>query len=872
MILKKAAGRRAPPAWQLGTIRGYVVRRIRPRAAVCTVATAVLLLAGSVLPARADSGYVLEQLVWDEPPATGIGLPGLTAFDGDHLAAADNGSGQSDSSVSYYGRQGQVWHLEQRITGLRPVTSSAVQGGLLVVGSAASDGSDPKLSFYEGRPLGLVATLAVPAAPTFVDLDGDQLIVHFAHTAGVGSQIYERHGRTWSLAPGGVLGADEPPPGPDSTPDLDGKLAVVPKTGHVLVYRRQPDGWHPDGVIDVAGSNKGRSPQARIAGKDLLVSSSSSDCVCDLDDSVMVLRATGTDWRTEQRLPVADRVVDLDAQAGSLVVLTARGSVVSWDEKGSTWAPSPSKTYRLPDRASFSANQRDVGALHLAGDRLAVRSSDHSAGPGALRDAGRVIGVIVREGGKAAVAAPAPSDVSVTPLSSSGKATLHWRAPGGTPVLKYVVQTEAGTRSYERADKTYFVDSDQGSLRVDGLKADTDYRFWVRAVGPAGLGSPGVSNILWAGRPRQVTSPFEESDPRGDHADPRQDLRRLVVDATGRAVTVRLRVQQPTDPYTDPMYRGAHAVQFRVEFRTPTLYRAVLNNKAAQSQGSDARIEGEDFTSWFVRPRPCVPGAFPARYVDGYMQVTVPSSCIKQAGDFRTRAWTSPGPGGDATAWSPPVSRLKSTGKVSVVNVKASSVTVDATGQKTFTISYEAKHSSGIERAVIRVFSVATGQQPVRLGKQTCQRLASTRSLCTATFTIRAGEVRDQDAGRWRVFTEVHARNKTVRVSEQVQTFSLRRYTRLASVVSTVKGRQLTVTGRLEGARWNTRSTVGLENRSVLLQYRKNSASRYVTVDTFRTAPNGRFLTTVTKGDKGSWRVVFEETQTYARSSTSVKG
>ena len=120
-MLRKPVRLARHAGWQCRTIQGVRgAKDWRLRAAACMLAIAVLLLIGSVLPARADSGYVLEQLVWDEP-ATEYHV-GLTAFDGTHLAAADNGS------VSCYRRQGQVWHLEQRITDLQPVTGFSGSG------------------------------------------------------------------------------------------------------------------------------------------------------------------------------------------------------------------------------------------------------------------------------------------------------------------------------------------------------------------------------------------------------------------------------------------------------------------------------------------------------------------------------------------------------------------------------------------------------------------------------------------------------------------------------------------------------------------------------------------------------------------------
>ena len=96
-------------------------------------------------------------------------------------------------------------------------------------------------------------------------------------------------------------------------------------------------------------------------------------------------------------------------------------------------------------------------------------------------------------------------------------------------------------------------------------------------------------------------------------------------------------------------------------------------------------------------------------------------------------------------------------------------------------------------------------------------------------------------------------------------TTTVRRLAKLtvdASPEPVVKGRTITVTGRLTRANWDGANFTGYGNQSVKLQFRKNGSSAYTTVKTIRTAANGDLKTTVTATVDGFFRYVSAATAT----------
>ncbi|MFF3161110.1 MULTISPECIES: hypothetical protein [unclassified Streptomyces] len=83
-----------------------------------------------------------------------------------------------------------------------------------------------------------------------------------------------------------------------------------------------------------------------------------------------------------------------------------------------------------------------------------------------------------------------------------------------------------------------------------------------------------------------------------------------------------------------------------------------------------------------------------------------------------------------------------------------------------------------------------------------------------------------------------------------------------ASPEPVVKGKKLTVTGRLTRADWVKHAYTGFGGKSAKLQFRKAGTSTYSTVKIVQADSAGYLKTTVTAASDGYWRWTFSETST----------
>ncbi|MFJ2608118.1 hypothetical protein ACIO13_24550 [Streptomyces sp. NPDC087425] len=83
-----------------------------------------------------------------------------------------------------------------------------------------------------------------------------------------------------------------------------------------------------------------------------------------------------------------------------------------------------------------------------------------------------------------------------------------------------------------------------------------------------------------------------------------------------------------------------------------------------------------------------------------------------------------------------------------------------------------------------------------------------------------------------------------------------------ASPEPVVKGKKLTVTGRITRADWVKHAYTGFAGRSARLQFRKAGTSTYTNVRTVKASSTGALKTTVTAAGDGYWRWTFGETDT----------
>ncbi|MFG2264793.1 hypothetical protein [Streptomyces sp. NPDC048720] len=100
---------------------------------------------------------------------------------------------------------------------------------------------------------------------------------------------------------------------------------------------------------------------------------------------------------------------------------------------------------------------------------------------------------------------------------------------------------------------------------------------------------------------------------------------------------------------------------------------------------------------------------------------------------------------------------------------------------------------------------------------------------------------------------------------DRVATTKLQRYSKLtvnASPEPVVKGKTITVTGKLSRANWDDHQYHGYTGQSVKLQYRKKSSSTYTTLKTITTNSTGNLKTTTTATADGYYRFSFAGTST----------
>ncbi|MFE9443198.1 hypothetical protein ACFYO2_30380 [Streptomyces sp. NPDC006602] len=159
----------------------------------------------------------------------------------------------------------------------------------------------------------------------------------------------------------------------------------------------------------------------------------------------------------------------------------------------------------------------------------------------------------------------------------------------------------------------------------------------------------------------------------------------------------------------------------------------------------------------------------------------------------------------------------------------------------------------------------------------TCTLTSATTSNCKGTIDIYPEfELANADATAWKVGGYAIDMNDQDLNSENVDwskvgyaeqdglgTTRLQRLSKLtvnASPEPVVKGKTITVTGKLSRANWETHKYAGYTGQSVKLQFRKKGSSTYTTVKTIKTNSTGNLSTTVKAASDGYFRYSFAGT------------
>ncbi|MGY5124046.1 DUF5707 domain-containing protein [Streptomyces nigrescens] len=192
---------------------------------------------------------------------------------------------------------------------------------------------------------------------------------------------------------------------------------------------------------------------------------------------------------------------------------------------------------------------------------------------------------------------------------------------------------------------------------------------------------------------------------------------------------------------------------------------------------------------------------------------------------------------------------------------------------KTITVSVTATDPSGIWDADFHLWRGTDPDNPdgyIKPNEDTtpadCVTSGATTSTCSKTFTFEPDRwLTNADAGAWKVGVQVWA-NDDSRVQRDTYTSTrIQRFSKLtvnASPEPVVKGKALTVTGKLSRANWDTDVYAGYTVQPVKLQFRKAGTSTYTTVKTVSTSSTGDLKTTATASVDGYWRWNFAGTST----------
>ncbi|MEU6375199.1 calcium-binding protein [Streptomyces sp. NPDC046909] len=159
-------------------------------------------------------------------------------------------------------------------------------------------------------------------------------------------------------------------------------------------------------------------------------------------------------------------------------------------------------------------------------------------------------------------------------------------------------------------------------------------------------------------------------------------------------------------------------------------------------------------------------------------------------------------------------------------------------------------------------------------GFYTTDAFCETPTSCTTAFTVNAHlapgsddpvDLANANAGTWSVDALADAVDGDSVFAPGAGSFALKRAARLtvnAAPEPVAKGAQITVTGKLVRANWDTYRYAGYAGRAVKLQFRPKGSSTYTTVATVNTSSTGTLRATVKAVKDGYWRWNFTGSST----------
>ncbi|MFE7137348.1 hypothetical protein ACFVAG_06340 [Streptomyces sp. NPDC057644] len=142
----------------------------------------------------------------------------------------------------------------------------------------------------------------------------------------------------------------------------------------------------------------------------------------------------------------------------------------------------------------------------------------------------------------------------------------------------------------------------------------------------------------------------------------------------------------------------------------------------------------------------------------------------------------------------------------------------------------------------------------------------------TMYFDPSEWDMRNSEAGVWKVAGEAHFQDGTSDVDGTGLTVHVQRNSRLtvnAAPEPVAKGRTITVTGKVTRANWETRKYASYGGRHVSLQFKPAGSTAYTTVKKVYGNSSGNLKTTVKATKTGTWRWVYYGNTTTGASKSS---
>lgn len=157
-----------------------------------------------------------------------------------------------------------------------------------------------------------------------------------------------------------------------------------------------------------------------------------------------------------------------------------------------------------------------------------------------------------------------------------------------------------------------------------------------------------------------------------------------------------------------------------------------------------------------------------------------------------------------------------------------------------------------------------------------CRVVDKAKGICDfeewLTIDPRHIDFGNEDAGTWKSAARISFVGDAYDIDDVNLPLQVQRATRVtvnAAPEPVVKGKTITVTGKVTRANWDTHSYQGYGGRTVSLQFKADGASSYTTVKKVTSNSTGALKTTVKAAESGTWRWTYYGNSTSGKKSSA---